>query len=422
MDRLLRAAVAGLIAVVQVFPPYACSGEPLAAPGPWQSSPKLGAPKGRVVRVRTEAELQDAVHNLRSGTTILIEPGTYRLTATLHIRGGVKNVAIRGASGERNRVILKGPGMRRKDVSKVPHGIMVSDATDVLIANLSVGDVWFHPITLQGKDGCKRVRVYNVRLFDAGEQFIKANPDGAGGGADDCTVEYCVFEYTDTARHWYTQGMSVHTAKGWVVRNNLFRNIRGPAGDAKVGGCIDFWHGSKNTTVEGNVIVNCRIGIRFGLEHRKRTNGIHDHEGGIIRNNVFWREKGAVLAPDAAIMVWDSPGTKVLQNTVILNGTYLDGGAIEYRWSKRVILANNLTDARNWKREEADGRETNNRLVKDLNGFRKASVADLRLTPAARTVLSPVPALADCPLTIDGHNRSDPTDAGAYESANRGGG
>jgi hypothetical protein len=418
---LLRLALLALVALVQLFPASACSSEPIAPAGPWQSPPKLEATKGRLVRVRTESELQDAVGKLRSNTTILIEPGTYQLTSTLVIRGGVKNVALRGAGDDRNRVILKGPGMRQKEFGSTPHGIMVSNATDVLIANLSLGEVWFHPITLQGTDGCKRIRVCNVRLFDAGEQFIKANPNGKGGGVDDCVVEYCVCEFTGTARHNYTQGMSVHTAKGWVVRNNLFRNIRGPKGDANVGGCIDFWNGSKNTTVEGNTIVNCRMGIRFGIVDRKRMNGFHDHEGGIIRNNIFWREKEAVLAPDGAIMVWDSPGTKVLHNTVILNGTFPDGGAIDYRWSKAVVLANNLTDARIWKREEADGQESNNRVAKSLRVFRDASTADLRLTAKARAVLGTVPALSDCPLTIDGHKRSDTTDVGAHEIPTRSG-
>jgi hypothetical protein len=413
---LLCLALAALLALAHLLPPSACPGEPVSPPGPWQSPPKLGAPPRRVVRVRTEAGLQDAVRKLRSDTTVLIEPGTYRLTSTLVIRGGVKNVVIRGAGDDRNGVVLQGPGMRRQDFGNVPHGILVGDAADVLIANLSVGDVWFHPITLQGPDGCKRVRISNVRLFDAGEQFLKANPDGKGGGVDGCLVEHCVFEYADTARHWYTQGMSVHTAKGWVVRNNLFRNIRGPLGGSNVGGCIDFWTGSKDTTVEGNVMVNCRMGIRFGIADGKRRNGAHDHEGGVIRNNIFWRQKGAVRAPDAGIVVTGSPGTKVLQNTVILNGTYPGGGAIEYRWSTGVVLANNLTDARIWKREEADGRETNNRVVKDLRVFRKALAADLNLAPGSRGVLGPVPALADCPLTIDGHRRSDPTDAGAYEA------
>src|SRR5262249_10365887 len=148
----------------------------------------------------------------------------------------------------------------------------------------------------------------------------------------------------------------------WVVRNNLFRNIRGPKDDPNVGGCVDFWKGSRGTTVEGNVIVNCRMGIRFGIERPDPKGGFHDHQGGVIRNNVIWRQPGGVTAPDGGIMVWDSPGTRVLHNTVILNGTY-PAGAIEYRWSAGVTVAHNLTDARVWRREEAEGKETGNDLV-----------------------------------------------------------
>ncbi len=61
--------------------------------------------------------------------------------------------------------------MANRDFGDVPHGIMVSDATDVLIADLSVGEVYYHPVTLQGKSGAARVRIRNCRLFDAGEQF-----------------------------------------------------------------------------------------------------------------------------------------------------------------------------------------------------------------------------------------------------------
>ncbi len=193
--------------------------------GPWQNPPALPKPPGPVVRVNTEAQLQQAVRNLRNNTTVLIAPGTYRLSNTVHIHGGLKNVAIVGGSNDRDDVVLLGRGMRNKDFGNVPHGIMVSDAQNVLIANLSVGDVWFHPITLQGPAGCQRVRVYNVRLFEAGEQFLKSNPANKDGsaGVNDCAVEYCVFEYKDTARHWYTEGVDVPSGKNWIVRNNRGR-------------------------------------------------------------------------------------------------------------------------------------------------------------------------------------------------------
>jgi hypothetical protein len=285
----------------------------------------------------------------------------------------------------------------------------------VVIANLSVGDVWYHPVTLQGQFGCRRVRLHNLRLFDAGQQFLKANPDPKGVGPSDCVVEYSVFEFTDTASHSYTQGMSVHGAAGWVVRNNLFRNIRGPDGDPNVGGCVDFWSGSRNTAVEGNVIANCRMGIRFGIV---KKDGGHDHEGGVIRNNVIWRQPGAVRSPDGGIMVWDSPGTKVLHNTVVLNGTF-PSGAIEYRWSDGVVVANNLTDAPVWRREQAAGREENNVVANDPALFAAAAAGDLHLAAKARTALRPVPALPDCPLDLDGRRRGRLTFPGAADPAGR---
>lgn len=385
--------------------------ETIAPPGPWQHPPDLGQPAGQVVLVHNERELQVAVRSLRSGTTIRIAPGTYNLTNTLHIKGGIKNVALLGATRERGDVVLKGRGMRHQDFSDVPHGIMVSDATDVLIANLSVGDVWYHPITLNGQAGCKRVRICNVRLFEAGEQFLKVNPNPRGSGADDCIVEYCIFEYADTARHNYTQGMSVHRCANWIVRNNLFRNIRGPHGDAGVGGCIDIWNGSKNSLVEGNVIVNCRMGIRLGFS--KRTGGGWDHQGGIIRNNMIFRQPNAVELPDAGICVWNSPGTKMVHNTVVLNGTY-SGGAIEYRWCDGVFIAHNLTDARILKREEGKGLETHNVLVTDQKIFVDAAAGNLRLSKAA-SVLPRFQRLTDCLSDIDLEPRPELTNVGASE-------
>jgi hypothetical protein len=394
--------------------PYSQAAEPESpiVPGPWQKPPKLGRPKGSVVRVRTVDELQAAVANARSNSTIMIEPGTYELTHTLHLNGGIQNVALRGASDERDKVIIKGRGMRNKDYGSVPHGIMVSNATDVLIANMSIGEVWNHPISLHPESGCQRVRMFNLRLFDAGEQFLKSNIDSKRRGVHKCTVEYCVFEYTDTAWHGYTQGMSVHASHDWVVRNNFFRNIRGPKEDASVGGCIDFWNGSRNTLVEGNVIVNARMGIRFGIV--RRENGLHENEGGMVRNNIIWRQPGAVHVPDGGIMIWDSPGVKVINNTVILNNTF-DRGVIEYRWSDKILIANNLIDGNVWKREETDGRESDNILLKNRDVFVDARKGDFRLSPKAATILRKLPLLSDCPGDIMRNKRLERTAPGAYE-------
>src|SRR5438270_128629 len=49
--------------------------------------PSLPPPTGAVVTVSTEPQLQSAIRQLASNTTILIAPGTYQLTCTLYING-----------------------------------------------------------------------------------------------------------------------------------------------------------------------------------------------------------------------------------------------------------------------------------------------------------------------------------------------
>jgi len=377
--------------------------EPFA--GPWARPPQLPPPAGAVVRVSTEAQLQQAVRRLRSNTTILIAKGTYDLTNTIHLRGELRNVALRGATGRREDVVLRGRGMRNENCGSVPHGIRVSDCTDVLIADLSVGDVWFHPITLQGQAGCKRVRIHNCRLFEAGEQFLKANPaspDGAKGGVDEGLVEYCVFEYADTARHWYTEGIDVHAGSNWVVRKNLFRNIRGPAGAKNVGGAIDFWNRSRDTLVEQNVIINCAVGIRLGIVDRR---GYEDHAGGIVRNNFIYRAKGACHWADVGIIVNDSPGTKVLHNTIILEDAYPN--AIEYRFpsSKGLVVAGNLTNKAIRRRDGAEAVEDSNVTRAALDWFVDPAAGDLHLTARAVPALNRVRARQECLSDFDGEKR-----------------
>jgi hypothetical protein len=281
----------------------------------------------------------------------------------------------------------------------------VSDCTDVLIADLSVGDVWFHPIALQGHAGCNRVRIRNCRLFEAGEQFLKANPaspDGAQGGVDEGIVEYCVFEYIDTARHWYTEGVDVHAGRGWIVRDNLFRNIRGPVGAKNVGGAIDFWNRSRDTLVERNVIVDCAVGIRLGVVDRQ---GYEDHAGGMVRNNFIFRARDACHWADVGIIVNDSPGTKVLHNTIFFEDDYPN--AIEYRFpsARALVVAGNLTNRAIRRRDGAEAVERGNFTRAVPGWFVNPTAGDLHLTTRAAPVLDRLRASDDCRCDFDGEDR-----------------
>ena len=126
---------------------------------------------------------------------IRIAAGRYALTQQLRIRNGVTNVAIVGATGNRDDVVIVGSGMNTPGVNIA---IKVENAQDVRIADLSVGEAFWHPIQLQGEQGAERVRVSNVRLFDAGQQFLKSTVDysAALNGVDDVIVENSLIEFT----------------------------------------------------------------------------------------------------------------------------------------------------------------------------------------------------------------------------------
>ena len=370
----------------------------LIAPPP---APQLPPPTGNVVTVSTLAGLQNAVANLASNTTVMIQPGTYHLTGTLRIRNNVTNVALRGATGNREDVVIVGDGMA---VPGIPHGITCENAQDVLIANLSVGEVQYHPVQLQGEQGCDRVRLYNVRLFDAGEQFVKGTVDFANAnGVDGGIVEYSVIEYTTLGpAHGYTNGIDIHHGANWVIRYNLFRNIRVPlTAPQSLGPAVLMWSGSRDTLTYANTFVDCERAIAYGLG--PQPGFAHGHEGGLICSNFIHRRAG--VRGDSAISVWDSPNTRVLHNTSMQSGTYPD--AIEYRFpgTTGTVIRNNLADGAVRQRDGATGvvgpnvTNATGALFEDLPG------SDLHLKTTASVAIDQGAALAECGLDWDGQPR-----------------
>ncbi len=154
--------------------------------------PALPAPTGSVINVATEDQLQNAVASLTSNTSIVLAPGTYRLTRTLAVRGPLSNVTIRGATNSRDDVILMGRGMANPDHGRVEHGIWAGGAVSGLtIANLTIREVYFHPIILNGE--VQSPHIYNVHLVNGGQQLIKTNPLAPSRGINNGIIEYLGF-------------------------------------------------------------------------------------------------------------------------------------------------------------------------------------------------------------------------------------
>jgi hypothetical protein len=378
-----------------------------ALAGPAIPPAPLPPPTGAVINVSTVAQLQNAVGAMASNSTIVVAPGTYQLSSPLYINGTFTNVGIRGATNNRDDVVLVGRGMSGPNDGGVPFGIWVGgNVQGVTIANLTVRDIFNHPIMLNA--GAQSPLIHNVRLINAGQQFIKANPNGAGGGVDNGIVEYSVMEYTTTSRDYYTNGVDVHTGDNWIIRHNLFLNIRAPQGEL-AGPSILMWNGSTNTLVDGNTFLNCQREIALGLIERTPN----DHSGGIVRNNFIYR----TVAGDVAIYVADSPGTQVLHNSILISGTYAN--PIEYRFphTTGVVIANNVLDGIIAARDGATASVTGNYTSASAALFVNPAAGDLHLRATATAVLDRVAVpLAAAGNDWDGQSRpAGSTDIGGDE-------
>jgi hypothetical protein len=401
LRRTFRAAVLLLGSLASV---------PALEAAPARPAPSLPPPSGSVVNVATEPQLQAAVAGIKSNTTILIAPGTYVLTSTLYVNGTFANVTIRGASGNADEVVLVGPGMTNANYGSVPYGIWSGgNVQGITIANLTIRDLYYHPIIFNA--GTQSPRVYNVRLVNAGQQFVKSNPDTSGGGVNNGSVEYAVIEYDTTSRDYYTNGVDVIAGQNWVIRNSLFRNIRAPQGQL-AGPAILMWYGSSNSVADGNTFIDCQREIAFGLIERVTP---HDHLGGIIRNNFIYRR--ATIAGDAAINVFDSPNTQVLHNTVVISGTYPNAAEYRFVGTTGVVIANNLADAAIAARDGAVAMLSGNFTSASAALFVNAAAGDLHLKATASVAIDKAPLHPNCTKDWDGSTRPNGTaaDIGADE-------
>jgi hypothetical protein len=370
--------------------------------------PPLPAPTGSVVHVSTEPALRHAVATLRSNTTIVIAPGTYQLSGTLAVNGPLQDVAIRGGTDRRDDVVLVGRGVHDASLS---HGIWVGgDVRRLTIANLTVRDVFYHPIIFN--PGPVAPHVYNVRLVNGGEQLLKTNPNADGTGIDDGVIEYSLFEYEPTSKNWYANAIQVLAGKRWIIRHNLIRNIRAPEGEM-AGVAVLAWFSAADTVVESNTFVNCQREIGFGLIDRTPN----DHSGGIIRNNVIYRDANLPNG-DVAIGVFDSPGTRVLHNTVFMPGPYPN--AIEYRFPGAVgtVISNNLLTGAIRARDGATpASQSHNITNATADMFVNAAAGDLRLRAAATAAIDQALPSPDAAVDWSGTARPVGTapDIGAFE-------
>ena len=359
--------------------------------------PSLPPPAGRVVRVApADADRLPAVIAAAApGTTILLADGTYPL-AGRELAFRVPRVTLRSASGQRETVVLDGQAYRAGNLVAV-------EAPDVTIADLTLRQANYHPIHVRG--GGDRVLLYNLHVVDGREQLVKVNPSPVGAQNDYGTLACSLLELTAAGRarieanptpgfHCYTGGLNAHQARGWVVRDNVFRGIYCPHTGLALS-AIHFWRTSRDTVVERNRILNSARGIGFGLGLDRAYRDYPDvppagfsggvqHVGGIIRDNVIWSDIADRF--DTGIILEQALDADVQHNTV-----YADSGfsAIDARFPfSNPRVRDNLTNLAITVRHGARPAITRNRVTATSDLFVDAACGDLRLAAGASRSLA----------------------------------
>lgn len=289
---------------------------------------------GTEITVSNVQELESAIDqaNINNGnTTIILEPGEYQLSYNLRlITENMANTTIMGSTDNKDDVYIKGLGW---DNNLVTH-IFLVEADNFTVANMTIGEVFYHPIQVQSNPiDADNFTAQNVKFLDAKEQLLKVSGGGGPLYSDNGKVLCCEFEFTNgIAYQYYTGGIDAHRAVDWEVKYNTFKHIRSPEYDLAEH-AIHFWRECSGTIVESNLIINCDRGIGFGLGEGFE-NG---HTGGLIMNNMVHTSR------DVGIGLETSTDTKIYNNTVVTDNY---PRSIEYRFTGTTdaLITNNLVN------------------------------------------------------------------------------
>ncbi|CAN5916912.1 hypothetical protein BH23PLA1_BH23PLA1_28140 [soil metagenome] len=330
-------------------------------------APPLPQPRGEVINVATAEELAKAAERIKPGGTILVSDGHYLMGQYFELR--VDNVTLRGASGNRSRVVIDGAASRHGEL------IGISECSGVTIADLTIQNVRWNGIKINSdrEPGVHRVTIRNCAIHNVWQRGIKVvrSPQWKSHG---CVIEYCLFynnrpkRYSDdpddtqeTFGGNYIGGIDAMDAIGWTIRDNVFIGLRGRTFEGP--GAVFLWFESQDSVIERNVIIDCDVGISLGNAHKPEDIGFHCR-GFIARNNMITR------SPEQAIAAAYTEDCLILHNTVHdpenrrrrsiravgsnsglhIENNLISGFPLRIESSENVRMKGNITrdDAREW--------------------------------------------------------------------------
>lgn len=274
-------------------------------------APALPPPTGTVVRVDSAIGIVRAIEDADEGSTIVIAPGRYELPRDCLLN--THRVTIRGETGDRDDVVLVGPGEFEDTNERFrtrPGGvslIKLSQARGVTIADLTVADSPKYGIHFMGSSRIHDLLIHNVAFHNiwarglkgTGAKRIEDHLVGDLEGDPEARLEWvrprggvvrhCLFiadhpkrNIEDGFKADYIAGLDLMNVADWSFHDNAFVGIRGKNGGGR--GAIFVWQRSDRVTIERNRFLDCDRAISLGNPSGRDGNPYHIRDA-VVRDN-----------------------------------------------------------------------------------------------------------------------------------------
>jgi hypothetical protein len=379
-------------------------------------APALPKAKGPTIQVSDVQELIRALNQAEPGQTILIEDGHYMMPRYVQI--SADNVTLRGASGQRERVIIDGAKSRHREL------LGIRACSGVTIADLTIQNIQCNGFKINSETNVQNLTIYNCIIHNIWQRGIKgvkvpkANREAIR--PKNCRIQYCLFyndrpkrlsdDPADIAKGNYVAGIDVMFAKDWIISDNVFIGIQGRTFEGR--GAIFIWHDSQDCVIERNIIIDCDVGLHLGNPHRPSEIQYHCVRF-IARNNFITR------AQEAGIVTVYTKDCKILSNTIHDPESKLQRLLRTVFTNDGLLIANNLLSGPGIRNESESKITFLNNLIKDVtDGFIDPARGDLHLKSTAIEAIDKGLARAEVVEDIDRERRGAKPDIGADELTN----
>ena len=374
----------------------------------------LAPPQGQVIQVATADELLTAVERVQAGGTILLADGDYKVPRVVVLRDK-KDITIRSASGDPDKVTLRGKGWdsnaKNDDILHIGH------CEGVTIADLTFADCRSYGVKVEAENAPRDIHIYNCRFRDIGVRAIKGSAgQDPNVRAVKGSVRYCRFENTKVPpADWlfggdYIAAIDMMALEDWTFSDNVFRNVKGRNGGGRA--AIFILVRSRKVVVERNLIVNCDRGVAFGNPGQSTANiagkPLVYVSDGVIRNNFI------AGGSDCGIELWYAERVKVCNNSIWRPQQNWSRGIRVGTGTSAAEITNNLVHGEI--RMDGGQAQLAHNLAGRLDGyFADAASGDLTLTPAAVGAIDQGVSLPEVTDDIRGQSRTGRPDLGAWE-------